>query len=130
MPVPAGVGIIPWFLIVPDFHHAEHSTHLDRAEWSITGHHGNGVVRDGHFHFSHISHSTFAHYHVVRDEFGNFSGQFSMINPDERRNVMAHRVHRMVTFVAMYCPIAWLVGYKLDLSHLADRDICGHFVKP
>ncbi len=51
-----------------------------------------------------------------------------MINTDERGHIVTHGIHGVVTLVAMEGPVAFLVGEKFDLPHLADRDIGGDLV--
>ena len=48
-----------------------------------------------------------------------------MINANHRGYVVTHGIHGVMAFVAMKCPVAFLVGEKVELAHLAHCDIGG-----
>ena len=50
-----------------------------------------------------------------------------MVDANHGGNVVTHRAHGVVTFVTMYSPVARFVSDKFNLTHLAHRDIGGHF---
>src|SRR5574343_795089 len=125
---PPRIAVVTRLLVTTYLKHPEHAAHLDRSERALAGHHGRGVVRNGHFHLGHVGHATLAHHHVVRNQGINLLGDPTMINSDERGHVVANGIHGVVALVAVEGPVAFLVGEKFDLPHLADRDIGGDLV--
>ena len=49
-----------------------------------------------------------------------------MIDADQGGHGVPHGVHGVVALVAMQGPVAFLVGHKLQLAHLADRHVHRH----
>ena len=43
-----------------------------------------------------------------------FPRQVALVDADQGRHVVSHCVHRVVGLVAVECPVAFLVGDKLD----------------
>ena len=52
-------------------------------------------------------------------------GHASMINTNHGWHIVPHRIHGVMSLVAVKCPIAFFVCQKLDLPHLAHRNIGG-----
>mmetsp|Transcript_5442 Transcript_5442/g.20833 ORF Transcript_5442/g.20833 Transcript_5442/m.20833 type:complete len:566 (-) Transcript_5442:6566-8263(-) len=125
---PARVLVVARFLVLADLDHGEHAPHLDRAEGAVAGHHRRRVVGQRHRHLGHVGHAALGHHHVVRYQLRDLLDDLTMVHADHRRHVVPHRVHRVMTLMAVEGPVAFLVGQELDLAHLTHGHVGGHLV--
>src|SRR5688572_17509801 len=87
---PLRVFVPAWVLVVAvreslaDLYYGKHAAHLHGTEWSISAHHGEGVVRQRHFHLAHVRHAALAHHHVIGNELDDLLRDAAMIDPNHR----------------------------------------------
>ncbi len=125
--VPAGVAVVAVGEVVAHFEHAEHAAHFHRAVRAATGHHGQGVVGQGHVHLGHFGHALAAHGHVIGQQLLQRGGEVVLLHADHRRHAVAHGIHGVVRFVAVEGPVARVVGDELDGAHLPHGNVHRHF---
>ena len=119
--------------MVPYFEDGKHPSHCDSAEWSISSHHREGIYGSLHMlsMFCMLRHTVLANGHISRKEFLDFFFHARLINTEHNRQVVTHRIHRMVTAMAMHGPVSH-VSDKLNIACLAGcyqyccfRPLCG-----
>ena len=115
------------FEIFPDFKNGEHAAHADGAKRPISAHHGEGICRALHIHFCHFMHSVLAHRHIFRKLFTDFVYNIVLIHPEHILVFMPHRIHGMMTAVAMQSPVSGFISNKLDISCLTGKNNNGCF---
>jgi hypothetical protein len=50
----AGVFVISRLLVLANLHDREHTTHFDCAKGALAAHHRQRIIRQRHFHFTHV----------------------------------------------------------------------------
>src|SRR5262249_34898047 len=66
-----------------DLHQRKHAAHLDGPELPEARHHRQGVLRQRHFHSTHLSHARAPHRHVVGHELADLSRHIALVDADE-----------------------------------------------
>ena len=98
--------------------HREHPAHLDRAERARAGHHRQRVPAGGpcpSCRPSRARPSPCSRAHAAESSRSTPLG----LHADHVRQIVAHRVHRVVRLVAVKRPVAGVVGDELDVARRA-----------
>src|SRR6516162_5817109 len=108
-----------------NFHDGEHAAHLNWSELAEARHHRQRVLGQRHFHCAYIGHARASHGHVVGYQLADLARQIALVDADEVLDVVTHRVHGVMSLVAVECPVAWVVGQHVEGPDRANRDVDG-----